>query len=56
MSSKVIGLQSAHFVRLCVDAVKNIKTVMENGDVKYPVKAIGIMKALGGSVKDSYLI
>lgn len=56
MSSKVIGLSSTHFARLCVDAIKNVKTIMENGDVKYPVKAIGIMKALGGSVRDSYLI
>lgn len=56
MSSKVIGLSPTHFAKLCVDAIKNVRTVMENGDIKYPVKAVGIMKALGGSVKDSYLI
>lgn len=56
MSSKLIGLMSDHFSRLVVDAVKAVKTITDNGDVKYPVKAIGIAKALGGSGKDCHLI
>lgn len=56
MSSKIIGLQSDHFTRMCVDAIKAVKTITETGDVKYPVKAVGIVKALGGSARDSTLI
>jgi len=56
MSSKIIGLQSDHFSKLCVDAIKSVKTIQDSGDIKYPVKAVGIVKALGGTAKDSVLI
>lgn len=49
MSSKIIGLTADHFASLVVEAVKAVKTINENGDVKYPVKAVAVLKALGGA-------
>ncbi|CAL6065162.1 TCP-1_chaperonin subunit alpha [Hexamita inflata] len=56
MSSKVIGLNADHFTKMVVDAIKQVRHVSDNGDVKYPVKAVGIVKALGGSAKECKLI
>ncbi|KAH0576426.1 TCP-1 chaperonin subunit alpha [Spironucleus salmonicida] len=55
MSSKIIGLSSDHFAKLCVDAIKNVKTEL-NGEIKYPVKSVGLLKAIGGSTKDTSLV
>ncbi|TNJ27334.1 TCP-1 chaperonin subunit alpha [Giardia muris] len=56
MSSKIIGLMPDHFAGMVVDAVTAVKHTLDNEDVKYPVKAIGILKAHGGSLRDSELI
>ncbi|KAI5072135.1 hypothetical protein GOP47_0012241 [Adiantum capillus-veneris] len=56
MSSKIIGTDSDFFSKMAVDAVQAVKTVNEKGEVKYPVKAINILKAHGQSARDSYLL
>lgn len=70
MSSKVIGgggRTTEHFAALLVDAVKAVKTERVEGGggssasssttvVKYPVSAVTVLKARGGSLLDSQLI
>ncbi|KAH7404880.1 hypothetical protein KP509_15G048500 [Ceratopteris richardii] len=56
MSSKIIGTESDFFSKMAVDAVQAVKTVNEKGEVKYPIKAINILKAHGKSARDSYLL
>ncbi|MCO5548976.1 hypothetical protein L7F22_002440 [Adiantum nelumboides] len=56
MSSKIIGTDSDFFSKMAVDAVQAVKTVNDKGEVKYPVKAINILKAHGQSARDSYLL
>jgi len=68
MSSKVIGgggRTTEHFASLLVDAVKAVKTERIEGGgasaastsvVKYPVSAVTVLKARGGSLLDSQLI
>ena len=56
MSSKIIGGESAFFAQLAVDAVTAVRTVNNKGKVKYPIKAINILKAHGKSLKDSQLV
>lgn len=56
MSSKIIGLSGDHFAKMCVGAIKSVKTVTETGAIKYPVKAVGVTGSMGGSVKDTQLV
>lgn len=56
MSSKIIGLGADGFARTVVDAIRAVKTITDAGDVRHSVKAVGIVKALGGSIQDSKLI
>lgn len=56
MSSKIIGLTSDYFAALVTDAVLAVRHVTDVGDVKYPVKAVGILKALGASARESVLV
>ena len=67
MSSKVIGgggKTTEHFAALLVDAVKAVRTERIEGGasssstsvVKYPVSAVTVLKARGGSLLDSQLI
>lgn len=56
MSSKIIGGESAFFAQLAVDAVSAVRTVNNKGKVKYPIKAINILKAHGKSLKESQLV
>lgn len=68
MSSKVIGgggRTTEHFAALLVDAVKAVRTERVEGGgasssstvvVKYPVSAVTVLKARGGSLLDSQLI
>jgi len=56
MSSKIIGGESAFFAKLAVDAVTAVRTVNNKGKVKYPIKAINILKAHGKSLKESMLV
>ncbi|EDQ87588.1 uncharacterized protein MONBRDRAFT_33241 [Monosiga brevicollis MX1] len=56
MSSKIIGAESDFFSNMAVNAMMAVKRTGSRGDAKYPVKAVNILKAHGGSAKESRLI
>lgn len=56
LNSKIFGKDSDFFARMAVDAMTAVKTVNEEGKTRYPVKAVGIMKQHGRSVRDSELL
>ena len=56
MSSKIVGADADFYARIVVDAVKAVKTSNSQGQVRYPVKAINILKAHGKSTRDSSLL
>lgn len=56
ISSKLIGKEGLFFAKMTVDAIKSIKIKNSKGEIRYPVKAINILKLIGGALKDSKLI
>jgi len=56
MSSKLIGKDGEFFAKMCVDAMQSVKTVNSKGETKHPVKAVNILKIIGGASSDSRLI
>lgn len=56
MSSKLLNAESDFFAELVVSAMSNVKTINTQGQAKYPVKAVHILKTHGMSCKDSYLV
>lgn len=56
MSSKIIGGESEFFSKLAVDAILRVKVTNSKGVVKYPVKAINILKSHGKSARESVLV
>lgn len=56
MSSKIIGADSEFFSKMAVDAMMAVKTANHKGEVKYPVKAVNILKAHGKSSTESVLV
>jgi len=56
LSSKLIGPESDHFSKLCVDAMMNVRQVGLDGTARYPVKSVNILKCHGRSLIESQLI
>lgn len=56
MSSKLIGKDGLFFAKMSVNAMQAVKTNNDKGECKYPVKAINIVKLIGGALIDSQLI
>jgi T-complex protein 1 subunit alpha len=53
MSSKTIGSDDEFFSAMAVEAMLAVKTINPRGEVKYPVKAVNVLKAHGKSVTES---
>jgi len=56
MNSKLIGPDSEMFAEMAVMAMQNVATERPDGTVRYPIKAVNIIKAHGRSSRESMLV
>ena len=56
MSSKLLSSESDFFSEMVVSAMQNVKNETSSGEVKYPIKAVHIVKTHGKSSKESMLV
>lgn len=56
MSSKILGVDDEFFARLAVDALKSVRMVNSEGNARYPVNAVSVLKAHGRSIRESRII
>ncbi|EIM22465.1 T-complex protein 1 [Wallemia mellicola CBS 633.66] len=56
MASKIIGSDDEFFANMAVDAMQAVRTINPRGEVKYPVKAVNVLKAHGKSATESLFV
>jgi T-complex protein 1 subunit alpha len=56
MSSKILGFEAEFFSNMVVKAMLRVQTSNSKGKIKYPVSSVNVLKAPGGSGKDSLFV
>jgi T-complex protein 1 subunit alpha len=56
MSSKLLFGEADFFANMVVDAMQNVKMTNAQGQIKYPVKNVHILKTHGKSSKETMLV
>jgi len=56
LSSKILSTDPDFFAELAVNALSRAKTIDSKGELKYPLKAVNILKQHGKSARESQLV
>jgi len=56
MSSKLLNAESDFFAKMVVTAMERVKTINQQGQTKYPVNSVHILKTHGSSCRESCLV